>query len=120
MNKYHIELKLRTDRQNTDGTHSIILYVNLNSKVKYFTTNQSVFLEHWNESKQEVYARADNWSKINATIKIFKQRAESFISLANAENRIVTALDIERILRNSHNTNSYFDFVEKVNRETYG
>ena len=112
MNKYHLELKLRTDRQNTDGTFSIVLYLNLNKQVKYFTTNQRVLEEHWNPNKHEVSGKADNWARINSAIKNYKIRAETIINLANAENRLITTVELENILRSGYISNSYFDFVE--------
>ena len=113
MNTTQFIIKLRADSTRKDGTSSLYLYANINGKRKYYSLRKSVLEKYWNEEKQVVSSRADNWDKINRTIKDFKNKAEDLATRANLDNRIIKLSDLDYLLRGvQYDHNNIISFIE--------
>ncbi len=90
---------MRADSTRKNGTSSLYLYANINGKRKYYSLRKSVLEKHWNEERQEVSSKCDNWHIINRTIKDYISKAEDLAARANLDNRIIKLSDLDYLLR---------------------
>jgi len=113
MNTTQFLIKLRADSTRKDGTSSLYLYANINGKRKYYSLRKSVLEKYWNEGKQEVSSRCDNWDIINRKIKDFISKAEDLAARANLDNRIIKLSDLDYLLRGvQYDHNNIISFIE--------
>lgn len=123
MNNTQFRVTLRPDKSRKDGTKTLVLYASVNGKRKYYSLHKSVLEKYWNEEKQIVSSRCDNWDKINRTIKNYINKAEDLAIRANLDNRIIKLSDLDYLLRGEQfdheNIISFIDNYIKLFRNKY-
>ena len=113
MNTTQFRVTLRPDKSRKNGTTTLVLYASVNGKRKYYSLHKSVLEKHWNEEKQEVSSRCDNWHIINRTIKDYINKAEDLATRANLDNRIIKLSDLDYLLRGvQYDHNNIISFIE--------
>ncbi|MEI6062917.1 MAG: site-specific integrase [Bacteroidota bacterium] len=113
MNSTQFTVKLRADSTRKDGTSSLYLYANINGKRKYYSLRKSILPKYWNEEKQEVNSRCDNWHIINRKIKDYISKAEDLTARANLDNRIIKLSDLDYLLRGvQYDHNNIISFID--------
>lgn len=113
MNNTQFKVRLRPDKSTTSGTKMLVLYASVNGKRKYYSLHKSVLEKHWNEEKQEVSSRCDNWHIINRTIKDYISKAEDLTARANLDNRVIRLSDLDYLLRGvQYDHNNIISFIE--------
>lgn len=118
MNRTQFKVRLRPDKSTTSGEKMLVLYASVNGKRKYYSLHKSVIEKHWNEAKQEVSSRCDNWHIINRTIKDYISKAEDLAARANLDNRVIRLTDLDYLLRGVlYDHNNIISFIDNDIRQ---
>lgn len=113
MNTTHFRFELRTKTIKSDGSCTIFLYANVNGERKYYSLHYSILPDFWNKAKQCVYAKCDNWHKINNTIDTYRSRADQLKLYADLDNRVLKISELDEAFRGfQFDKNSIVEFIK--------